>query len=124
MKKLSLFLLLGFTLSINSFVLAQQADNNKEIINQSPLQIALGAMDESFSEATNFKITQEASAESPTTAIITIVETHLLDDSLEAIMTKFHLTKKNENWVIKKKSVLWKCKPNRGSQNFTTKLCN
>ncbi|MBK5072366.1 hypothetical protein I2492_04965 [Budviciaceae bacterium CWB-B4] len=123
MKILSLFLLLGFTLSTSSFALAQQTDN-KGIINQSPLQIVLGAMDDNFSEATNFRITQEASAESPTTAIITIVETHLLDDSVEAIMTKFHLVKKNENWAINKKSVSWKCKPNRGSQKFTTKLCN
>ena len=88
-----------------------------------PLQVALKSMEPGFSEATNFTISQKAAVESPTTAQIEIVQTHVLDDSIQSIMTVFSLSKNNQRWTIDHQSVLQQCRPGRGHTDFSPAPC-
>lgn len=106
------------------FLTADAQPINAEYSHEStPLQIALNSMGDDFSQATNFTITQKASAENPTHVVIEIIQTHLLDDSIQSIMTLFSLSKNDSQWNIQKKVVLQQCREGRGHNELNSAPC-
>ncbi|MFU7503434.1 MAG: hypothetical protein ACE1S7_08715, partial [Candidatus Tisiphia sp.] len=86
-----------------------EENNTKEYI--SPLQLAINEMGLNRSlELTNTLISQKlSSVESPTSVIITIEQSGLLDDSIAAIQTVFVFSLNNDIWTLSSKTTKQRC---------------
>lgn len=101
-----------------------EENNTKEYI--SPLQLAINEMGLNRSlELTNTLISQKlSSVESPTSVIITIEQSGLLDDSIAAIQTVFVFSLNNDIWTLSSKTTKQRCQRGRGHKGFSTKPCH
>lgn len=90
-----------------------------------PAQVALKAMGEGFQEsATNLRITQRVDGgEMPEKAEVTVEETGLMDDSVEAERTVFSLQFKDGQWTIAERVKTQRCRTGRGHQDFSSQPC-
>lgn len=90
-----------------------------------PYQIALGGMGKDFQqEASNMLIQQVLSGgENPTTATVTIEQSDLLDDTVQAERSIFQLALRDGKWVIESRINQQRCYPDRGHQSFSTAPC-
>lgn len=91
-----------------------------------PYRIALDVMGKDFQhEVSNMLIQQEVSGgESPTTATVTIEQSGLLDDAVQAKRSSFHLAFRDGKWVIDSRINQQRCYPERGHQSFSTAPCH
>lgn len=90
-----------------------------------PIQIALTAMGKNFQEsATNLFVTQRVDGgEMPDKAEVTVEESGILDDSIEAEKTVFSLQYKDGKWAITERVKTQRCRVDRGHQDFSAQLC-
>ncbi len=91
-----------------------------------PYRIALSEMGKGFQqEVSNMLIQQDVSGgESPTTAVVTIEQSDLLDDAVQAERSIFKLALRDDKWVIDSRINQQRCYPERGHQSFSTAPCH
>ncbi|MGX8939534.1 hypothetical protein ACWWJF_01435 (plasmid) [Symbiopectobacterium sp. Eva_TO] len=91
-----------------------------------PYRIALGEMGKGFQqEVSNMLIQQELSGgESPNTATVTIEQSDLLDDAVQAERSIFKLAFRDGKWGIESRINQQRCYPERGHQSFSTAPCH
>ncbi|HGJ5863761.1 hypothetical protein [Arsenophonus nasoniae] len=91
-----------------------------------PYRIALDVMGKDFQqEVSNMQIRQVLSGgESPTTATVTIEQSDLLDDSVQAERSIFQLAFRDGKWIIDSRVNQQRCYPERGHQSFSTAQCH
>ena len=107
------------------FLLSSCNKNEDNVQTNTPFKVAVNAMGKDFQiETSNLNISQKlSSVESPNTATVTIEQSDLLDDSVNAIKDIFVLTFDNSKWVVQGRKTLYRCHHDRGSHQFTTTLC-
>lgn len=90
-----------------------------------PIQIALAAMGENFQgSVSNLYVTQRVDGgEVPDKAEVTVEESGLLDDSIEAEKTVFSLQLKGGKWAITERVKTQRCRADRGHQDFSDQNC-
>lgn len=91
-----------------------------------PYRIALDVMGKDFQqEVYNMLIQQVLSGGgSPTTATVTIEQSGLLDDAVQAERSIFQLALRDGKWVIDSRVNQQRCYPDRGHQSFSTAPCH
>ncbi len=116
----ALFLLLPFSM--------MACDDSPKAFSPAPLphyRIALSEMGKDFQqEVSNMLIQQVVSGgENPTTVTVTIEQSDLLDDAVQAERSIFKLALRDGKWVIDSRINQLRCYPERGHQSFSTAPC-
>lgn len=91
-----------------------------------PYRIVLSEMGKDFQhEVSNMLIQQVVSdGENPTTATVTIEQSDLPDDAVQAERSIFKLALRNGKWFIDSRINQQRCYPERGHQSFSTAPCH
>ncbi|MFV9998293.1 MAG: hypothetical protein AB8W37_12200 [Arsenophonus endosymbiont of Dermacentor nuttalli] len=92
-----------------------------------PIPLAIKMMGNSFQpDVSNVVITQRTNRiESPDSVEVSIEESGLLDDSVEAIKTIFTFILKDDKWMLEKtQDVLIKCYEGREHKDFSPETCD
>ncbi|ACR47960.1 hypothetical protein RPR_p16 (plasmid) [Rickettsia peacockii str. Rustic] len=107
------------------FLLSSCNRNEDDTQTNTPFKVAINAMGKDFQiETSNLNISQTlSSVESPNTATVTIEQSDLLYDSVNAIKDIFVLSFDNSKWVIQGRRTLYRCHHDRGSHQFSSALC-
>jgi len=107
------------------FLLSSCNKNEDNTQTNTPFKVAVNAMGKDFQiELSNLNISQTlSSVESPDSATVTIEQSDLLNDSVNAIKDIFVLSFDNSKWVIQDRKTLYRCRHDRGSHQFATILC-
>lgn len=75
-------------------------------------------------ELSTITLTQELnSIESPNHVIITLTESDLLDDSIQAIQTTYDIKKDERGWYLEDKEAAYQCRRGENTQEFIIELC-
>ncbi|MDR5610230.1 MULTISPECIES: hypothetical protein [unclassified Arsenophonus] len=121
---------LKLTIALSSCLLLAACDKQTEITmsdnENKPIPLAIKMMGNNFQpDVSNVVITQRTNrVESPDSVEVSIVESGLLDDSVEAIKTIFTFILKDDKWILEKpQDVLIKCYEGRGHKDFSPETC-
>lgn len=121
---------LKLTIALSSCLLLaacdKQTETNMSDNENKPIPLAIKMMGNSFQpDVSNVVITQHTNrVESPDSVEVSIVESGLLDDSVEAIKTIFTFILKDDKWILEKpQDVLIKCYEGRGHKDFSPETC-
>ncbi|PAV01258.1 hypothetical protein CBG25_17715 [Arsenophonus sp. ENCA] len=121
---------LKLTIALSSCLLLAACDKQTETTmsdnENKPIPLAIKMMGNSFqADVSNVVITQRTNrVESPDSVEVSIVESGLLDDSVEAIKTIFTFILKDDKWILEKpQDVLIKCYEGRGHKDFSPETC-
>ncbi|MDR5617564.1 hypothetical protein [Arsenophonus sp.] len=121
---------LKLTIALSSCLLLAACDKQTETTmsdnENKPIPLAIKMMGNSFQpDVSNVVITQRTNrVESPDSVEVSIVESGLLDDSVEAIKTIFTFILKDDKWILEKpQDVLIKCYESRGHKDFSPETC-
>ncbi|HGJ5883727.1 hypothetical protein [Arsenophonus sp.] len=121
---------LKLTIALSSCLLLAACDKQTKTTmsdnENKPIPLAIKMMGNSFQpDVSNVVITQRTNrVESPDSVEVSIVESGLLDDSVEAIKTIFTFILKDDKWILEKpQDVLIKCYEGRGHKNFSPETC-
>lgn len=121
---------LKLTIALSSCLLLAACDKQTETTmsdnENKPIPLAIKMMGNSFQpDVSNVVITQRTNRiESPDSVEVSIVESGLLDDSVEAIKTIFTFILKDDKWILEKpQDVLIKCYEGRGNKDFSPETC-
>ena len=75
-------------------------------------------------ELSTIALTQELnSVENPNQAIITLTESDLLDDSIQALQTTYDIKKDEHGWYLEDKEVAYQCARGENTKDFVIDLC-
>ena len=118
---MGLGLLAGCTTTKN---LASNIGIGKKVVS-TPLEQVLKTHPEIQSELTNTEIRQVFNAvEAPTVAQVTVLQSGLLDDSVNAIRTTYRFKfSQNDVWQKVDKVTEYKCVRGKNSKNFQKQIC-
>lgn len=121
---------LKLTIALSCCLLLAACDKQTETTmsdnENKPIPLAIKMMGNSFQpDVSNVVITQRTNRiESPDSVEVSIVESGLLDDSVEAIKTIFTFILKDDKWILEKpQDVLIKCYEGRGHKDFSHETC-
>ena len=89
-----------------------------------PKQIALDTFGLAAPGEGNFSQTVEVVEQSPTQALLTLLQTGLLDDSVEAMRYRMEFEAKGTQWQLVWVGRQVRCRSGRGSQEWSTALCS
>ena len=89
-----------------------------------PKQIALDTFGLAAPGEGNFSQTVEVVEQSPTQALLTLLQTGLLDDSVEAMRYRMEFEAKGTQWQLVCVGRQVRCRSGRGSQEWSTALCS
>jgi hypothetical protein len=95
-----------------------------QLVGTDPEQIALNAFGMADPGEGNF--TQEVTVveQTATDAVVTLTQTGLLDDSVEGMRYWLEFTAADNQWEMVWAGRQVRCRPNRGSQDWSTDLCS
>ena len=75
-------------------------------------------------ELSTIALTQElSSVENPDQVIITLTESGLLDDSVQALQTTYDIKKDEHGWYLEDKEAAYRCRRGEHTEEFTIDLC-
>ncbi|MGL4674660.1 MAG: hypothetical protein ACRCXK_07350 [Wohlfahrtiimonas sp.] len=75
-------------------------------------------------ELSTIILTQElSSVENPDQVIITLTETDLMDDSIQALQTTYDIKKDEHGWYLEDKEATYRCRRGKHTEEFTINLC-
>lgn len=75
-------------------------------------------------ELSTITLTQELnSVENPNQVIITLTESGLLDDSVQALQTTYDIKKDEHGWYLEDKEVAYQCARGENTKDFVIDLC-
>lgn len=75
-------------------------------------------------ELSTITLTQElSSVENPDQVIITLTESGLLDDSVQALQTTYDIKKDEHGWYLEDKEVAYQCARGKNTKDFIIDLC-
>lgn len=75
-------------------------------------------------ELSTIALTQELnSVENPNQVIITLTESGLLDDSVQALQTTYDIKKDEHGWYLEDKEVTYQCARGENTKDFVIDLC-
>ena len=75
-------------------------------------------------ELSTIALTQELnSVENPNQVIITLTESGLLDDSVQALQTTYDIKKDEHGWYLEDKEVAYQCARGENTKDFVIDLC-
>ena len=88
-----------------------------------PLQLAIAVANPSPGAPLNIEVLSDG-GEVRDSVVITLIESNLLDDSVEAILYRFDITAQNDQWTIQRAGRQFRCQTGRGQQDFAASLCS
>ncbi|MEB3313190.1 MAG: hypothetical protein VKL98_03490 [Cyanobacteriota bacterium] len=89
-----------------------------------PQQIALETFGLAEPGEGNFSQTVEVLEQTPTQAVVTLLQTGLPDDSVEAMRYRMEFQAQGPQWQLVWVGRQVRCRPGRGSQDWSTDLCS
>jgi len=94
------------------------------LVGADPEEIALSAFGSPDPGEGNFEQEAVLVKQTATQALVSLTETGLLDDSVEGMRYRLEFVPEDDQWRLDWAGRQVRCWPNRGSQEWSTELCN
>lgn len=89
-----------------------------------PLQAVMAERNVVDQEPSNLSLTQTLNrVEGATEAVVTLIESNLLDDAIAAVKNVYFLSNDDSGWVINQTHSFQKCRRGDQTDRFTQKRC-
>lgn len=124
--RLSMIILFSAMTSISTMTFAETPKTAEKETFATPLQAVIAGNSFIDEEAlSTITLSQETNRnESPDLVKITLIQSGLLDDSVESIKTVYYLSKAENGWFITDKTRFQKCRRGNNTIDFTRRNCN
>lgn len=96
----------------------------EKLVGDDPQQIALAAFGMTAPTEGNFKEEVTVVEQTASQAVVVLTQTGLPDDSVEGMRYRMEFIPEGTQWRLDWAGRQVRCRPNRGSQEWTTELCS